>query len=57
MDPKEIQDFMKLPQNQKCLFMFTTLTNHISALKEIKWWIRGIGATIAAYAVNLVLGG
>ena len=55
LSPKEIEDFQKLPD--KCTFMFVTLNNHISSLKEMKWWIRGIGVAAAGILVKSLIGG
>ena len=41
--PKDLKEFENLKQHEKCTWMYMTLTNHLHALKEMKWWVRGIG--------------
>ena len=55
LSPKEIEDFQNM--DDKCTFMFVTLNNHISSLKEMKWWIRGIGVAAAGILVKSLIGG
>lgn len=50
MDVNEIKEFMDLPQEQRCMTMFTVLNNHVSSVKETKWLVRILLAAVAALA-------
>jgi len=46
------EDFKKLPASMKWFHVWTALDNHLSQIKEIKWWTRGVGIAIAGGLVG-----
>jgi len=55
MDPKELHEFEHLPIDEKFRFLFVTLYNHISAVREIKWLTRILIASLMAGLVKMFL--
>ena len=45
-------EFKNLKPSEKWFYVWTALDNHLHAIKEIKWIIRGIGMTIAASIIT-----
>jgi len=54
VSPKEFKEFMNLDEKERWSFLFTTLSNHISSLKEVKWTTRMVLAGIIGVALKVV---
>jgi len=50
--PRDLEEFKNLEQADKCTWMYMTLMNHLGDLKEIKWWIRGLGIAVVVAIIR-----
>jgi len=48
------KDFSDMEDDNKWQYVWNVLTNHFHQIREMKWWLRGVGLSLAAYFAKLI---